>query len=158
MIVIWARCLVANHAAPFRGTCPMPSCAAAGTAARGHDDRAGNDDDGLAAVRAASAHLTTVKARTAAAFYLDDHVGRSLAWCKRQGLRGAGLMVQAGSCRKERKLHRDNGIYLRPNFGIDSANPLKHASRSSCSWMKRQSITPFAAGGFGLGFGGMMAS
>jgi hypothetical protein len=48
--------------------------------------------------------------------------------------------------------------YLRENLGIDSANPLKHTSRSSCSLMKRQSITPLAAGGFGLGFGGMMAS
>jgi hypothetical protein len=67
----------------------MPSRAAAGTAARGHDDRAGNDDDSLAAVRAASAHRTAVKAHTAAAFYLDDHVGRSLAWSKRQGLRSA---------------------------------------------------------------------
>jgi hypothetical protein len=66
----------------------MPSAAAAGTGG-GHDDRAGNDDNGFAVVRAASAHRTTVKARTASTLYLDDHVGRSLARGKRQGLRGA---------------------------------------------------------------------
>jgi hypothetical protein len=44
------------------------------------------------------------------------------------------------------------------SFGMLSANPLKQASRSSCSLRKRQSITPFAAGGFGLGRGAMIAS
>jgi hypothetical protein len=66
----------------------MPSGATAGTGAGGHDNRSGNDND-VAAVRTASAHRTAVKARTAAAFYLDDHVGPSLARGKRQGLRGA---------------------------------------------------------------------
>jgi hypothetical protein len=67
------------------------------------------------------------------------------------------ILGQAESFRKELICSRDD-VYWRENFGIDSANPLKHASRSSCSWTKRQSITPFAAGGFGLGFGGMMTS
>jgi len=67
----------------------MPSSAAAGTAAGHYDDGAGNDDNGFAAVRAASAHGTTVKARTASTLYLDDHVGRSLPWGKWHGLRGA---------------------------------------------------------------------
>jgi hypothetical protein len=85
-----AHSLVANHLAmPIRETSPVPSSAAAGTGAGHHDDRAGNDDNGFAVVRAASAHRTTVKARTASTLYLDDHVGRSLARGKRHGLRGA---------------------------------------------------------------------
>jgi hypothetical protein len=56
----------------------MPSGATAGTGAGGHDNRSGNDND-VAPVRTTSTHRTAVKARTAAAFYLDDHVGRSLA-------------------------------------------------------------------------------
>src|ERR1700744_739515 len=64
------------------------------------------------------------------------------------------MMGQAGSSRKELICSRDDA-YRRENFGIDSANPLKHASRSACSWTKRQSITPFAGGGFARGFGGI---
>jgi hypothetical protein len=80
--------LVANHyATSFRGTLAMPSAAAAGTDG-GHDDRSGNDNDGPA-VRLASAVGAAVKARTAAACNLDNHVGRSLARGERQGLRGA---------------------------------------------------------------------
>jgi hypothetical protein len=79
--------LVANHyATSFRGTLTMPSAAAAGTGG-GHDYRAGNDND-RATVRLASAVGTAVKARTATAFNLDDHVGRSLGRGKRQSLRG----------------------------------------------------------------------
>jgi hypothetical protein len=66
----------------------MPSPAAAWTDARYHDNRSGNDDDGLA-VRTASAIGTAVKARTAAARYLDHQVGRSVAGGKRHGLHGA---------------------------------------------------------------------
>jgi hypothetical protein len=47
---------------------------------------------------------------------------------------------------------------VRGSFGMLSANPLKQASRSSCSLTKRQSFTAFAAGGFGLGFGATIAS
>ena len=65
----------------------MPSAAAAGTGG-GHDHSAGNHDD-VTAIRTASTHLTAVKARTATTLDLDDHVSRGLAWCKRQGLRGA---------------------------------------------------------------------
>lgn len=84
-----ARRSVANHhAAPLRGTGPMPSPAAAWTDARYHDNRSGNDDDGLA-VRTASAIGTAVKARTAAARYLDHQVGRSVGGGKRHGLHGA---------------------------------------------------------------------
>jgi len=87
----WLACsLVANHlAVPVRETGPMPSSAAAGTGAGHHDDSAGNHDNGFAAIRAASAHGTAVKARTASTLYLDDHVGRSLAWGQRHGLCGA---------------------------------------------------------------------
>jgi hypothetical protein len=67
----------------------MPSPAAAGTKAGLHDDRSGNDHDGIATVRAASAIGTAMKARTAAARYLDDQVGRSLPGGKRHGLHGA---------------------------------------------------------------------
>jgi hypothetical protein len=66
----------------------MPSSAAAWTDARCHDNRSGNDDNGLA-VPSASAIGTAVKARTAAARHLDDHAGRSLARGKRHGLYGA---------------------------------------------------------------------
>lgn len=84
-----ARSLVANHrAVPVGETGPVPSSAAAGTAGNNHD-RAGNDDNFFAAIRTASAHRTTVKARTASTLDLDDHVGRSLAWGKWHGLRGA---------------------------------------------------------------------
>jgi hypothetical protein len=86
----WPRSLVANHlAVPVRETSPMPSSAAAGTGAGHHNDRSGNDDNGFATIRAASAHGTAVKARTASTLYLDDHVGGSLAWGQRHGLRGA---------------------------------------------------------------------
>jgi hypothetical protein len=67
----------------------MPSSATAGTAAGNNHDGAGNDDNGFAVVRAACAHGTAVKARTASTLDLDDHVGRSLAWGKWHGLRGA---------------------------------------------------------------------
>jgi hypothetical protein len=50
------------------------------------------------------------------------------------------------------------GFQERGNFGILSANPLKHVRRASSSLMKRQSITPFAAAGLGVGFGGITAS
>src|SRR5258705_13949449 len=39
------------------------------------------------------------------------------------------------------------------SLGIFSANPLKHVSRSSSSFWKRQSVTAFAAGALGFGFG-----
>ena len=73
-------------------------------------------------------------------------------------------------CRKAGLFGGDDVIYLlglmpallpglsRPNFGIDSANPLKQVRRSSCSFTNLQSITPLAAGGFGLGFGGITVS
>jgi len=65
----------------------MPSAAAAWTSG-GQDHRSGNDNDG-SAVRLASAVGAAMKARATATSYLDDHVGRSLAKGKRQGLRGA---------------------------------------------------------------------
>jgi hypothetical protein len=44
------------------------------------------------------------------------------------------------------------------NFGIFSANSLKHVSRSSSSFVKRQSATALAAGALGFGLGGKIAS
>ena len=67
-------------------------------------------------------------------------------------------MSHAGLCRNAGLFGGDDVIYLlgltpallpglsRPNFGIDSANPLKQVSRSSCSFTNLQSITPLAAG------------
>jgi hypothetical protein len=44
------------------------------------------------------------------------------------------------------------------SLGILSAKPLKQVSRSSSSFIKRQSITAFAAGALGFGLGAKMAS
>jgi hypothetical protein len=59
----------------------MPSGTSAGTDG-GDDNSAGNDDD--FAIRTASARRTAVKAGAAAAFDLDDIVGRSLFGRQRQ--------------------------------------------------------------------------
>ena len=67
----------------------MPSPAAAGTKAGLDDHGSGDDHDGIATVRAASAIGTAMKARTAATLDLDDKIGRSLAGGKRHGLHGA---------------------------------------------------------------------
>jgi len=90
-----ARRSIANHhATPVRVTNPMPPPAAAGTHAGRDNDRSGNDHDGLATVRAASAVGTAMKARTAAALDLDDKIGRGLAGGKRHGLHGAARKSQ----------------------------------------------------------------
>jgi hypothetical protein len=82
----------------------MPSPAATGTKAGCDDDRAGNDHDGLAAVRAASAIGTAVKARTAATLNPDHQVGRSLAGGQRHGLHGAAR-------KSEDKSKRDKPVH-----------------------------------------------
>lgn len=66
----------------------MSSPATAWTDAGCHDNRSGDDHDGLA-VRAASAIGTAVKSGAAAARYLDDPIGRSVAGDKRHGLHSA---------------------------------------------------------------------
>jgi hypothetical protein len=82
--------LVANHdAVSVRITNPMPSGTAAGTAPGLDNNDSGNHDD-VAAIRTASAHRTAMKTGAAAACDFDDHVGRSLVWCNRQRLCGAG--------------------------------------------------------------------
>ncbi len=92
----------------------MPSPATARTDARCHDNRSGNDDDGLA-VRTASAIGTAVKARTAAARYPDHHVGRSLAGGKRHGLHGAAR-------KSENKSKSDNLVHaLLPGLFVRDA-------------------------------------
>jgi hypothetical protein len=65
----------------------VPSPAAARTGDGRHDDRSGNDDDGLA-IRTASAIGTAVEARTAATRHFDDQIGGSLIGRERHGLHG----------------------------------------------------------------------
>jgi hypothetical protein len=90
------RGLVADHpASAVRITNPMLSHATAWTRARRDDDcRSGNDHDGFAAVRTASAIGPAMKTWAAATCYLDRHAGRSLAWRKRHGLRGTSRQPQ----------------------------------------------------------------
>lgn len=97
------RSVADHHATPLGGTGPMPSPAAARTDAGRHDNSSGNDDDGLA-VWTASAGGTAMEAGPAAARYLDDQVGRSLAGGKRHGLHGAARKSE-NKCKSDKPVH-----------------------------------------------------
>jgi hypothetical protein len=83
------------------------------------------------------------------------------SWPNRHMVRLVGFQsVRRAETPSRRRQRTDEWMpdQLCGSFGMLSANPLKQASRSSCSLRKRQSITPFAAAGFGLGRGAMIAS
>jgi hypothetical protein len=91
----------------------MPSPAAAGTKAGLDDDRSGNDHDGIATVRAASAIGTAMKARTAATLNPDRQVRWSLAGGKRHGLHGAARKSENKS-KSDKPVHALlPGLYMR---------------------------------------------